>query len=497
MNSALLISQILLLLVVGVSLPLFHKFPKAVAWAATLTVFASSVVGGLLLYNINQTGAFIYVFSSANALVGIELVVNSFSALLTFIMTSVSSLILLYSIESIRKDVATHQLARYYTLLLVLLFAMLIIIYTNDLFNTYVFMAIVAISATALVSIKQKKENFIASFRYLLLNEMASLSYLLGVAILYLLTGHLNMSMVHDSLQPLMSDYSLAVYAATGLIVIGLSIKAAVFPLHIWLPDAHSSAPSASSAMLSAIVIKAYLIVLIKFVYVVLGTELAKELSLDLYIIFVGVLGMMMGSFFALGQRDVKRILAYSSVSQVGYIMVGIGLMSPLGLLAALFHILSHAVMKSALFLSTGVFIYTKKRRKVHQFQGLGYLVPLSMLVFGIGSLGMIGIPLTSGFIAKFQLSISSASAGEGWIIFMVLISSFLNAVYYLPILLRAYIGEPESREHLGKIKLEQAPVTMLIPVAVLGLGIILMGIFPNQVLQVMEAAASIFFEVS
>ena len=495
MNSILVISQLLLPIVVAVILPLLHNYPKLVAWISTITMAITSILGTLLLLDVLENGSFTYVFSSANAAIGIELSISAFSTLFTFIVTGISTLILLYSIESIRKDVEPGRIARYYTLLLTLLFAMMILIYTNDLFNTYVFMAVVAISATALVSIKQKKDNYMASFRYLLLNEMGSLAYLLGVAILYLLTGYLNMNLVHETLQPLVNDYSLAIYAATGLIVIGLSIKAAVFPLHIWLPDAHSSAPSASSAMLSAIVIKAYVIVLIKFVYVVLGTDLARELSLDIYIIFVGVLGMMMGSFFALGQRDVKRILAYSSVSQIGYIMVGIGLLSPMGLLAALFHILSHAVMKSALFLSTGVFIYTKKRRKVHQFQGLGYLVPLSMVVFGIASLGMIGIPLTSGFIAKFQLSVSAASAGEGWIVIMILISSFLNAVYYLPILLRAYIGEPESREHLGKIKLEQAPFTMLLTVALLGLGIILMGIFPNQVFSVMEAAASIFFE--
>jgi len=495
MNSILVISQILLPIIVAVILPLLHDYPRFVAWVSSITMAITSVFGTLLLLDVLENGSFTYVFSSANEAIGIELSISAFSTLFTLIVTGISTLILVYSIESIRKDVEPGRIARYYTLLLTLLFAMMILIYTNDLFNTYVFMAVVAISATALVSIKQKKDNYMASFRYLLLNEMGSLAYLLGVAILYLLTGYLNMNLVHESLQPLINDYSLAIYAATGRIVIGLSIKAAVFPLHIWLPDAHSSAPSASSAMLSAIVIKAYLIVLIKFVYVVLGTDLARELSLDLYIIFVGVLGMMMGSFFALGQRDVKRILAYSSVSQVGYIMVGIGLLSPMGLLAALFHILSHAVMKSALFLSTGVFIYTKKRRKVHQFQGLGYLVPLSMIVFGIASLGMIGIPLTSGFIAKFQLSVSAASAGEGWIVIMILVSSFLNAVYYLPILLRAYIGEPESREHLGKIKLEQAPLTMLVPVALLGLGIILMGIFPAQVFRVMEAAASIFFE--
>jgi multicomponent Na+:H+ antiporter subunit D len=217
MNSILVISQLLLPIVVAVILPLLHNYPKLVAWISTITMAITSMIGTLLLLDVLENGAFTYVFSSANEAIGIELSISAFSTLFAFIVTGISTLILLYSIESIRKDVEPGRIARYYTLLLTLLFAMMILIYTNDLFNTYVFMAVVAISATALVSIKQKKDNYMASFRYLLLNEMGSLAYLLGVAILYLLTGYLNMNLVHETLQPLVNDYSLAIYAATGL----------------------------------------------------------------------------------------------------------------------------------------------------------------------------------------------------------------------------------------------------------------------------------------
>jgi multicomponent Na+:H+ antiporter subunit D len=157
-----------------------------------------------------------------------------------------------------------------------------------------------------------------------------------------------------------------------------------------------------------------------------------------------------------------------------------------------MFHMTSHAIMKSALFLSSGVFIHFKNRRRVHQFQGLGYLAPLSMVVFGIASLGMIGIPLTSGFVAKFQLSLGTVASGESWIVVFVLISSFLNAVYYLPLLLRAYIGESSHHEHLGSIKIEAVPKTMLVPVTILGASIVVLGVFPTAFFDLLDLAVAV-----
>jgi len=487
--ASVLISHLLLPIVGAVIFPLLHKYARFVAWLSVFLTASTAALAVWLLMEVNQTGSFRYVFSSATADIGVEFLITPFSALFASAISIITTLILLFSVDSIVKDVEEERIVRYYTILMALVFAMLVLIYTNDLFNTYVFMAVVAITATALVSIKQKKENFMASFRYLMLNEMGSMAYLLGVAILYLLTGALNMNLVHDGLQVVAQDNMLSVYTATGLIIVGLSVKAAIFPMHIWLPDAHSSAPSASSAMLSAIVIKAYLIVMIKFLYTVLGPELVAQMSLDRYLVTLGVIAMIMGSFFALGQKDVKRILAYSTVAQVGYIVIGLGLMTPLGLFAAMFHIVSHALMKSSLFLSTGVFIYHKKRRRVHQFQGLGYQVPVSMLVFGVASLGMIGIPLTSGFVGKFQLSIGAVETGQSWIIVFILISSFLNAVYYLPLLLRAYVGEPGNHEHLAKLHIENVPVTMLASVVLLGSGILLLGIFPAFFFDLIDQA--------
>jgi multicomponent Na+:H+ antiporter subunit D len=488
----LLLSHLLLPLVTAAIFPLIHERARLVAWLATIITTITAVLAAGLLLHVNANGSFGLVFSSTTALVGIELVISSFSALFALIITAITSLILLFSIENVQRDVEEDRIARYYTIVLVLVFAMLVLIYTNDLFNAYVFMAIVAITATALVSIKQKKENFMASFRYLLLSEIGSLAYLLGVAMLYLLTGALNMNAVHDLLQPIAVTQAMTIYAATAFIMIGLSIKAAVFPLHVWLPDAHASAPSASSAMLSAIVIKIYLIVMIKYLYVVLGPTIVTQLSLDRYLLVVGVVAMLMGSIFALGQKDVKRILAYSTVAQVGYIIIGLGLMTPFGLFAAMFHMTSHALMKSALFLSSGVFIHFKKRRRVHQFQGLGYLAPLSMVVFGVASLGMIGIPLTSGFVGKFQLSLGAVASGESWIVVFVLISSFLNAMYYLPLLLRAYIGESSHHEHLGSIRIEAVPKTMLVPVAILGASIVLLGAFPTSFFALLDLAVAV-----
>ena len=262
--------------------------------------------------------------------------------------------------------------------------------------------------------------------------------------------------------------------------------------IHIWLPDAHSSAPSTSSAILSAIVIKVYLLVLVKVLFNVFGVEILNEMNMPVILLILAASAMILGSVFAIAQKDVKRMLGYSSVAQVGYILLGIALVSFFGLRAAFFHIISHGLMKTALFLSVGEIIFYKKTRKVNDFDGMGFIMHLAMGVFSIAALGMIGIPLTSGFISKLNLGI--AVLENNYIIFLVIliVSSLLNVIYYLPIIILAFLRN--EKYHYRMTTIEKTPRTMIFPLIILGTVILLLGLFPNTIMPYIEAAAKVFF---
>jgi multicomponent Na+:H+ antiporter subunit D len=270
--------------------------------------------------------------------------------------------------------------------------------------------------------------------------------------------------------------------------VIGVSIKAAIYPMHIWLPDAHGSAPSTSSAILSAIVVKVYLIVLMKLIYRIFGFIIVETLGLRIILMIMAVAGMLVGSLFAMAQKDSKRMLGYSSVSQIGYIVLGISLGTPLGLYAAIFHIISHGILKSSLFLSVGSFISEKGIRRLDDFKGLAVKMPLATAVFTISALGMIGIPITSGFIAKWRLGLALSEI-SWWLIGVVLLSSLMNAIYYLPILIDFYLKpNKEHQTHLTWDGMPKRMAFVLVFLALLGLTI---GIFPGLIEGLIENAVA------
>jgi multicomponent Na+:H+ antiporter subunit D len=484
------IINLLVFLTAALAIPLFKKksfnITLILGFFVLLFVFISSL---FLLEYVNQNGEFYYRFGNYPSFIGIEFKIDSMSVFFTTFIVFLTMLIYIYSTQDQTEGVAEKEYGRYYILLFVLMFSMFGIIYTNDLFNTYVFMEILAITTCSIISIKRKKENYTASFRYVMLNEIGSLSYLFGVALLYMITGYTNVDLVANEIQNTWTIYPSNIMIAISFMVVGIGIKAAIFPFHIWLPDAHSHAPSSSSAILSAIVVKVYLIILVKVLFRVFGIEIIKELNIDIILMVIAAFGMFMGSFFALAQKDVKRMLGYSSVAQIGYILLGISMMSYIGLTAAFFHIISHGLMKAALFLSVGAIIYFKKIRRVDKFDGLSYQMPISILVFSIAALGMIGIPLTSGFISKLNLALASLDAGYYIFIIVIIISSVLNAMYYMPILIASYLKGSKEFNTPG---IEKVPKLMLLPIIILGALILLIGIYPDLIYGLIDKAVQV-----
>lgn len=363
------------------------------------------------------------------------------------------------------------------------------LVISNDIFNMYVLIEITGISACALVTAKGTRMATEAALKYLLLATIGSGFILFGIGFIYMITGYLNISFIAVELAQVKDTYPIIIWTTLSFFVVGFGVKAALFPLHLWLPDAHSSAPSPSSAVLSSLVVKVYIIAFLKILFIAFGLEIFHETFIRHLIIVLAVIAMLSGSFFAFVQIELKRRLAYSTVAQIGYIFLGIGLGTPWGLAAGMLHIVVHAFMKTCLFLCAGAIAYQTGRKQVNEFAGMGYKMPITMGAFTIASFSMVGIPLFGGFISKYGLALGSLEAGLPSIILVIILSGLLNATYYFPIIGQAYFSQDDHTGHSAeqgpnKFQKDQLPISMLAPIVIVALGIIYLGIFPGTALN-------------
>ncbi len=484
---------LLILLSTAVIIPLIasKRFKSGVKDFIMASFMASWLLSFTTLRHVMNNGAYTYSFGNWSQKIGIQFLVDEFSSFMTLIILSVAFLVIIYSLKDMEHEIKDYQFSSYYTLVFLLLFSMIGLTITNDIFNMYVFMEILSITSCGIISIKHKKENFLASMRYLILSAIGSLSVLMGIALLYMVTGHLNMYEVSNVISQVWQIYPTNILVSLGFMISGFAIKAAVFPLHIWLPDAHSSAPTPSSALLSGLVVKVYIFAVAKILYRIIGVEIVAALGIPTYLTYFAAIGMIMGSVFAIGQKDIKRMLAYSSVAQIGYIFMGLGLATVQGFSAALFHIVSHALLKTALFLSAGAIIYQKDKRDLRELNGIGYEMPVTMMVFTIAAFGMIGIPGINGFMSKMYLSLAVIDVKKYVYLVIILVSSFLNAMYYLPIIISAFLKESKERKNI--MVMDKLPKSMIYPMVIIALGCILMGFFPQIIMDVIERAVPSF----
>ncbi|AOY74845.1 complex I subunit 5 family protein [Clostridium formicaceticum] len=483
---------VLLMLITAVIIPVVkNEYNLKFKLSIITSLVAAWILSLVTLINVLKHGAYVYNFGNWQASIGIQFMIDEFSAFMTFVIITMSILILIYSLKDIEHEILAVQILRYYTLVFLMLFSMIGITLTNDLFNLYVFMEILSITSCAIISIKKKKENLLAALKYLMLGAIGSISVLMGLALLYMVTGNLNMTENHKIIMATWQLYPRNILVALGFILTGFGIKAAVFPLHSWLPDAHSTAPTPSSALLSGLVVKVYIFAVMKLLFRVVGLEIIQAIAIPQFITYFAVTGMIMGSVFAIGQKDIKRLLAYSSVAQIGYIFLGMGLATTRGFSAALFHVVTHALMKSALFLSAGAIIYKKGKRDIRELEGIGYEMPITMMVFTTAALAMIGIPGLNGFMSKWYLSFAVLEAGKPIYLILILVSSFLNAVYYLPIIINAFLRE--SQERKNDMVWDGLPKSMTIPMVIIAALCIIIGFFPQIVMNFVERAVLTF----
>ena len=478
--------NVFILMITAFIIPIVRK--KKIA--KEISIFSNAVIlilSILILVNVINIGGFHYKAGYPNTFFGIDWYIGSIESILSVLFAFVSLLILMYSYKSIEHEVPNEKIDFYYILLNLLLASLLGIIYTNDLFNSYVFIEVSTLAACGIIVIKDKKANIKATIKYLIMSTVGSGLILMAIAYIYSITGHLNMSLIHEVIIRNYSQYPNSILIILVLFTVGLGVKSAMFPLHGWLPDAHSSAPTPSSAVLSGLVIKVYAFTLIKILYRVFSFSIVNETIVLDVIILLGSCGMIFGSIMAIMQKELKRMIAYSSIAQMGYVFFGIGLGTPAGVATAVFHIVGHAVTKSALFLCSGLMIEKVGSKKIADLKGIGREMPLALILFTLGAFSMIGIPILPGFISKWYLSLACIEINRLSLVIIILTSSILNVIYYFPIIINGFFGH-ENLE--GKVyKSKSVSFDRMLPIILLMTSMILVGGFSKNILSFISTA--------
>ena len=450
---------------------------RAGHWIALAGVTLATVLGLMGLAHIWQGGDTVrYALGAWLPPIGIEFVMDPLAAYMVAIILVIGLLVFIFAPKSLALEAPGKEGLAWPAKILVLagLTGMCL---TGDLFNLYVFLEIAALAAYALLGMGSAA-GALATFRYLLIGAVGGGFYLIGVAFLYFSAGTLNMADM-ASLLPELAD-SRAVQAAGVFMIAGLAIKMALFPFHTWLPDVYTNAPSAVAGLIAPVMTKvsAYAIIRL-FLDVFPPGFFVEGIPLLAVVGWVSAAGILYGSILAIGQQDYRRMLAYSSVGQLGYIGLGVALANPLGMIGALLHVLNHALMKGLLFLVGGAVFHRSGRTRIPDWQGVGRRMPWTMGAFTIGALAMVGIPPTAGFFSKWYLLLGSAESGA-WIWFGVIVaSSLLSAIYFFRVVELIW-RNPETdsaAQELAPVPEGRTPASMLFPMAVLSAAIFLAGL--------------------
>ena len=372
--------------------------------------------------------------------------------------------VLLFSfLGGMRHSIAELEESKYniFCILLdLMLLALLALVYTNDLFTAYVFIEINTLAAAGLIMSRQTGRSLVGGVRYLFMNLLGSSLFLIGVALLYTITGHLLMENIRESVAQLAATgrYHVPLVIVVGLISVGLAMKSALFPFETWLPTAYGNATPTVSALLSSLVSKGYIFLLIKFYVRVIGFEVVSQLGIFNVLFLYGALGMIVGSVNAVRAKTGRMMVAYSSVAQIGYIFAAIGLGTPVGIVCALWHSMAHALTKSMLFISTDLLCHASgdsKRRA--DLRGAFYRSPLAAVAFTLGAVNLVGMPLLSVFVTKLTMAQAAIDVGGRHMIIALTalaLSTLLNAQYFLGTAASLYSpreGVKEERVPLGR----------------------------------------------
>ncbi len=446
----------------------------------------------LLLQQVMTSGVISYELGGWQAPWGIEYRIDNLNAFLLLIISGISTVVLFAAQTSIEKEIPKDKHVYFYVLYLLSLTGMLGIVATGDAFNVFVFLEISSLSAYALIAMGNKRQALWASYQYLIMGTIGATFILIGIGLMYQMTGTLNMEDLSQRLPEVAQTRT--VFVSFVFVIVGVCLKLAMFPLHLWLPNAYAYAPSIVTAFFAATATKVAVYLLIRFTFSVFGLSFSfTTIPLQTLFMALGLFGIFVASTTAIYQSNVKHLFAYSSIAQIGYMIVGFSLSTVTGLTATLLHMFNHALMKGAIFLALAAVVYRVGNVELKNFRGLGRQMPLTMAAIVIGGLSLIGVPLTVGFVSKWYLL--TALVEQGWwpIAVLILLGSMLAVVYVWRVIEVAYFKEPLEQN----VEVKEAPMSFLIPIWTLVIANIYFGIDTRLSVQVAEAAAQSLFGVS
>ncbi|MEQ9638743.1 MAG: monovalent cation/H+ antiporter subunit D family protein [Alphaproteobacteria bacterium] len=454
----------------------------ALALLAALAAFACAIG---LLFLVLANGPISYALGGWAPPWGIEYRVDLINAFMLLIVAGSGAIILVYAPRSVDSEIARPRQTMFYALFTLCLTGLLGILITGDAFNVFVFLEISSLSMYALIALGRDRRALTAAFRYLVMGTIGATFYLIGVGLMYIMTGTLNLADLAERL-PMVTDPR-PVYAAFGFLIVGLALKAALFPLHLWLPNAYAYAPSVVSAFVAATATKVSVYLIMRVIFTVFGREeVFGDLAIGYGLLLPAAVAIVLASLSAIFEQNVKRLLAYSSVAQIGYIVTGLTLATTTGLTAAILHLFNHALMKGALFCALGAIVYRVGSARLTSLAGLGWQMPYTSAAFVLTGLSLIGVPLTGGFVSKWYLVQAAIEYQMWWLVATILIGSLLSVVYVWRVVEVLYLQEPPA----GRPPVQEAPLSLLLPTAVLALANVYFGVETSMPLTVASRGA-------
>ena len=441
--------------------------------AAAITIacsLAMPVIAFLILAQVQTSGTISYAMGGWAPPIGIEYRIDTVNAFLLVLVSIMGAAVALYAPRSVANEIAPEKQGWYFAMYLMCLCGLLGMAITGDAFNIFVFMEVSSLAMYTLIALGSERRALVAAFQYLVIGTIGATFYVIGVGMIFTATGSLNLFDLAQLLPQVESPRS--VIAGLAFITVGFGLKLAMFPMHLWLPNAYAYAPTVATAFIASTATKVAVYLLLRFLFSIFGVEFSFGETPAAMILFVlGALAMLVCSVSAIFQLNVKRMLAYSSVSQVGYMLVGIALISEAGLTGGIAHMFNHAIIKACLFLAVGCIFFSTGATRFDGMAGIGRTMPITTAAFVIAGLGLIGVPGTAGFVSKWFLIQGAVEAQMWWLVAVILISSLLAVFYIGRFVEVAYFRDPETKV------VRNPPVEMLAVTAGLALAVLYFGL--------------------
>lgn len=449
-----------------------------------LTTFSCVYLSFVIADTVINTGNISYRLGGWEPPWGIEYAIDHLNAYMLIIVSIVSFVVAVYSKNSIEKEIQKEKTIYFYTIYLLLVTGLLGILVTGDLFNLFVFLEIASLAGYALVAIGEDRAP-LATFNYIIMGTIGACFYLLGVGYLYIVTGSLNIADLTRLLPALY--HSKVVLVAFAFFVVGVAIKIALFPLHTWLPDAYTHAPSTVSAFVAATMTKVGAYAMIRVMFTVFEPNFTLNALPTTEILgWVASAAMMFGCIMALAQTDLKRMLAYILVAEVGYIVMGVSVGNRAGFTGSVLHILNDSFMMVSLFFVAGAIMYKEGHRNIKNLSNLHKKMPITMGCFIIAAISMVGVPPTAGFFSKWYLIQGAINAQKWFFVAFLLLSSLMVAAAFFRIIQNIFFQPSEPHNTHEEPTRDEVPCSMLLPIVVMSVSLLIIGFFSGQIIDLL-----------